>query len=434
MHTLTQTEEKTRGSQRLNPRSVVVETPQRGTQGILTTPFVMETERALANARGKKKVSSHDEKSLDFSRASPPLLDNQKQSSIFLIDAKQASKKVDAKDSLQREELARAFEDRGYIRQADNLRECGKKWIYYECVNCGSPGRAKSHCGMRVCRKCADRIKGKLLAKYKKGIAGLSDYRKSRLRLVTLTLRNVPELQGPDFNVISLIKHAFYKLRWRPSLRDKIYGGIYGVEATNKGKGWHVHLHVLISCEFIEDACKEMKEAKNRIEEKIIEREKCSHCKNKCLRRLWQEETNSTVVDIRKANTDAIIEIIGYIAKPSSTKKAELLVDWWEVMRNRPFVKTFGCFRKMDEIKVRLTCPWCGGQKFKVYYGGSIFLRDSRPDVERSPPLGIDIENFLGILFFNPTTIVVASIDDNGFEDRIINLESNLEFLVGTYE
>ncbi|GAI96871.1 unnamed protein product, partial [marine sediment metagenome] len=32
--------------------------------------------------------------------------------------------------------------------------------------------------------------------------------------------------------------------------------------------------------------------------------EKCAHCKDKCLRRLWQEETGSTVIDIKKADPE----------------------------------------------------------------------------------------------------------------------------------
>ncbi|GAI29457.1 unnamed protein product, partial [marine sediment metagenome] len=183
------------------------------------------------------------------------------------------------------------------------------------------------------------------------------------------------------------------------------------------------------------DACEEMKKAQNRIEEEKIECEKCSCCKNKCLRRLWQEETNSTVVNIKKADTHGIVEIIGYIAKPLSMKKAELLVDWWEIMRNRPFLKPFGCFYEMKNIKVHLTCPWCNGQRFKVYYGSNVRLCDLRPESERSPPLGIDIEHFPKILFIkHDLDNIVVTMNDKGFEDKVLYLHSNLDLLVGTYE
>ncbi|GAI48257.1 unnamed protein product, partial [marine sediment metagenome] len=179
-----------------------------------------------------------------------------------------------------------------------------------------------------------------------------------------------------------------------------------------------------------EDACQEMKKAQNRIEEEKIEEEKCSHCKHKCLRRLWQEETNSTIVDIRKADTAGIIEIVGYITKPLSTKKAELLVDWWEIMRNRPFLKPFGEFYDMCKIKVHLTCPWCGGQRFKRYYGTNIRICDLRDEEGRAPPFGVDIEYFKKILFLEPSKVVVT-MNDKGFEDKVIYLQSNLELLVG---
>jgi hypothetical protein len=279
-------------------------------------------------------------------------------------------------------------------------------------------------------------MKVRLLAKYQKGITRLNNFYKRRLRLITLTLKNVPDLRAPDFNAISQIKEAFYRLRYRPVLRNKIYGGVYGVEATNKGRGWHVHIHALVSSEFIRDACKEMKKAKNKQEEEILEREKCAHCRHKCLRRLWQEETGSSVVDVRKANTEGIIEVIGYIAKPLSTKNAELLFDWWEVMRGRRFLQPFGsnkCFYDMGKLKALLTCPWCGGQKFKVYYGSRVRLFDMRDEIGRSPPLGVDIDNFQRILFIEPSKVVVT-VDKRGFEDRVLYLQSNLELLVGTYK
>jgi len=353
-----------------------------------------------------------------------PLLDNTKQPHIFKEEA-----------HYERLSLVSVFENNGYCNQGKHLIECGTKFVYYECQNqdCGSVGRGRNHCGMRVCSDCAGRMKGKLLAKYQKAIPKLKECYKRKLKLVTLTVKNVPELQAPDFNAISLIKDAFYRLRYRPVLRKKIYGGVYGVEATNKGKGWHVHIHALISSEFIRDACKEMKQARNIKEEKILEREKCAHCKEKCLREFWRQETGSSVVDIKKADAEGIIEVIGYIAKPLSTKNSELLFEWWLVMKNRPFLKPFGEFYFMRKVKASLTCPWCGGQKFKVYYGSRVRLFDMRDEIGRSPPLGVDIENFQRILFIEPSKVVVT-VDERGFQDRVLYLQSNLELLVGTYK
>ncbi len=436
MNTLTHSEKKSRGSRDQNSRAVVVETPQRETTGISITPFLIEDtpdQEIFDNAQGEKKVSSFEENEKDFSQKRTALLVPREQLDICRSNAGQDSKKVGIKIALQKQELIKVFEHRGYFDQAEHLNNCQTEKVYYECQGCGSVGWCLNHCGMRVCPDCAGRMKGKLLVKYQKGVDQLSDFYKSRLKLVTLTLKNVPDLRGPDFNVISRIKEAFYRLRKRPVLRDKIYGGVYGVEATNRGRGWNVHIHALICSQFIQDACKEMKKAKNPHEEEILEREKCAHCKDKCLRRLWQEETGFSVVDIRKANTEGIVEIIGYVAKPLSTKNAELLVDWWEIMRNRPFLKPFGCFYDMRKLKASLTCPWCDGKKFKVYYGSRVRLCDMRDKIGRSPPFGVDIEHFQRILFIEPGKVVV-SVDKRGFENRVLYLQSNLELLVGTYK
>jgi hypothetical protein len=425
MSNYTHTQKKSRGSRDQNSRAVVVETPQRETTGISITPFLIEDapdQEIFDNAQGEKKVSSFEENEKDFSQKRTALLDKQKQ-----LDTPKE------KAHLKRLSIVSVFEQRGYFRQSDLLNECQTRMIYYECTECGSIGWSLNHCGMRVCPDCAGRMKMKLLAKYEKGISRLKDFYKSRLKLVTLTLKNVSDLRGPDFNAISQIKEAFYRLRKRRVLKRKIYGGVYGVEATNNGKGWHVHIHALISSEFIKDACREMKQAKNLKEEKKLEREKCAYCKKECLRRFWQEETGSSVIDVRKANTEGIIEVIGYIAKPLSTENAELLVDWWEIMRNRPFLKSFGCFYDMRKLKASLTCPWCGGQKFKVYYGSRVRLFDMRDELGRSPPLGVDIKHFQRILFIEPSKVVVTT-DDRGFEDTVLYLQSNLELLVGTYK
>ncbi|GAH99441.1 unnamed protein product, partial [marine sediment metagenome] len=194
MSNIVHTKEKSRGSQELSSRSVVVETPQRETQGILAASF------SIDNAQGEKKVSSREENEKDFALERIALLDNCKQLDIFKQKAHQ-----------ERLSLISVFEQRGHFRQVDLLSECQTKWVYYECQGCGSVGRAKNRCGMRVCPYCAGRMKAKLLAKYQKGIDQLSDFYKSRLKLVTLTLKNVPDLQSPDLNVITEIKQAFYR-------------------------------------------------------------------------------------------------------------------------------------------------------------------------------------------------------------------------------
>lgn len=364
-------------------------------------------------------------------------LDNSKQLDICLGDKGLASKQIGIKVAGERrlfenvQDLEKEFESRGFFEESKRLKDCGKGWIFYECRDCGSVGWSKKHCGLRVCPTCAERMKKRLLAKYYKGLKKLPKFYKRRLRLITLTIKNVPDLRMPDFDAITFIKQAFYRLRKRPCLKVKIYGGVYGLETTNTGKGWHLHIHALVSSDYIVDACNEMKRAKNRSEEVEIEKRLCRHCKDKCLRRLWQEETGSTVIDVRKANVIGINEVVGYITKPFASDDAALLVDWWQAMKNRPFLKPFGVFFKMAKIKVYLICPWCGGHFFKVYYGKRVRLFDMRD--MKDPPSGVDIEVDGGILFINPDKVVV-SLDDKGFENRTLYLQSNLELLSGSYK
>ncbi|GAH97558.1 unnamed protein product, partial [marine sediment metagenome] len=149
MSNYTHTEKKSRGSQILDSRSVVAETPQRETQGNLVTSFFLDGSPKVA--RGEKKVSSFEENEKDFSQKRTALLDKQKQLDIFKEKA-----------HLKRLSLVSIFEQRGYFRQSDLLNECQTRMIYYECVDCSSIGWSKNHCGMRVCPECAGRMKVKL--------------------------------------------------------------------------------------------------------------------------------------------------------------------------------------------------------------------------------------------------------------------------------
>lgn len=68
-----------------------------------------------------------------------------------------------------------------------------------------------------------------------------------------LTLKNIPQDQLTR-KKLSYIRSCFRKLLRRstdpkkkhsPKFKDLIKGGFYFVQMTNKGRGWHLHLHVV---------------------------------------------------------------------------------------------------------------------------------------------------------------------------------------------
>jgi hypothetical protein len=63
---------------------------------------------------------------------------------------------------------------------------------------------------------------------------------------VTLTMTN-----SDDPESVRVLRRAFGKLRNRKLWKKTVAGGVAAVEVTNKGKGWHPHIHALIDCEWL---------------------------------------------------------------------------------------------------------------------------------------------------------------------------------------
>lgn len=92
-------------------------------------------------------------------------------------------------------------------------------------------------CGDRTCPDCRKRDYYRLFFGYRDVFRD-----KSRLRFISLTLKNTNDLSRWS---VDFLRGCFRKLCRSSSVSSKIKGGMYGIEITNKGKGWHVHMHVI---------------------------------------------------------------------------------------------------------------------------------------------------------------------------------------------
>lgn len=296
---------------------------------------------------------------------------------------------------------------------AMKMEDCHTRFNFFSCRGCGAVGIFPNSCNNRICPDCGVKIKNRLITKYENSFGGLSKFYRYRLKMLTVTLVNVEALNG-SVNVFSEIRKAFLRFRHRAVLAKKLYGGVYAIEVTNQGKGWNVHLHALVSMEYHQDGCSGMKECRDRESEERFEGVYCSVCRGKCLRRLWQEASGSTVVDVRRVHNPrkAVIEIIGYITKPVPLADPERLVEWWEAMRSKPFVKTFGCFRGLGTERLKLVCPFCEGTEFRVFGDGFYTLVDLREDQERSPP--VEPGDLVHPVFVSPAYVLDRE-DERGF-------------------
>jgi len=214
------------------------------------------------------------------------------------------------------------------------------------CCPCGRPLRVKLGCGDRTCPECRKKWFG---YHFKTLLALVAGWKSAYF--LTLTTKNIREIGRSD---VRTIRESFGRLcRYFKQIR----GGFYVVQATNKGKGWHLHLHVLFDGFFIDQ---------------------------KALARAWLDITgDSFVVDIRKV-TDP------------GTAVRYLLSDFLQAPRIRPgdaeefngvfkgsrLVQPFGLYRK-TKFRVPYRCPDCGRSEWinvDVLFGSKKFRRHYEDD------------------------------------------------------
>jgi len=117
---------------------------------------------------------------------------------------------------------------------------------------------------------------------------------------------------------------------------EKAVAGIYSVETTNKGKGWHVHMHaVLLLDDWIDRATLSQEwEAITRDGSKILD-----------VRRLGKgSEIFDQHGNITAKLVEAFAEVFKYAVKFSDLDHSDRL-HAWEIMRGKRLVGSWGKFR-----------------------------------------------------------------------------------------
>lgn len=123
------------------------------------------------------------------------------------------------------------------------LRECGAKHYVVECAGCGKISHYSNHCDSRFCPMCQPRLAHARVESLEWWVRQIA-----QPKHVVLTCRNVDQI-GPEY--VGWFKDAFTRLR-RSSFAANWRGGIYSMEVTNEGRGWHLHMHVLVDADWID--------------------------------------------------------------------------------------------------------------------------------------------------------------------------------------
>jgi len=200
------------------------------------------------------------------------------------------------------------------------------------CDDCGEPARpVMMSCGDRTCGKCRAKWYGQ---HYKSVLALLSCF--NDIRFLTLTERNIADLAFRKAHVVQLRKW-FGELRRR---FPQILGGVYVVQGTNIGNGWHPHIHALFDGFYIHE---------------------------KVLRSAWRKITNGSFeVKIKRATDPA--KALGYLLSDflqAPRIRPEDHDVYNEVFRGSRLLQTFGKYWKWKFLVAHapFKCPKCGCEK-----------------------------------------------------------------------
>lgn len=211
----------------------------------------------------------------------------------------------------------------------------GHSFITLYCANCGYQHRVVLECGDRTCPHCRARGFWRLFRGYEESIKP-----KQNLKSVTLTLKNVPD--GRLGEVVDRQREAFKKLRRREPYARIWVGGIYAIECVNKGRGWNVHMHLIVEGGFVPQA---------RLADD------------------WYKITgDSMVVHIQHVrNPKAVLwHALKYVTKRPTLQTVRHEAEYNLVLKGRRMIQTWGSW--WGEVLIVgppvVVCPRCGSTKW----------------------------------------------------------------------
>jgi hypothetical protein len=234
--------------------------------------------------------------------------------------------------------------------------ETDHRFIRIYCTNCGRSFDVPRPCKNRFCEICSRTRNRKVKAKLRLIVGSLKKINLYKCRHMVLTVTNTADLEGTARHLIK----SFRRLRQRTWFKSKVTGGAFVLEVTGSPGNWHVHIHCILHCRFLD-----------------VYR----------LSEIWHECSEGRIVYVKNLPVKAIINYLcKYLSKNGAPEGHQLEVS--KAFKGLRLFNTFGDWHSIckDLPKVPYCCPICDGDCFVT--SGRIqtqfnALHDHRP----SPPL-----------------------------------------------
>lgn len=234
--------------------------PPASSQKILPLPFpdnppptVTDADRAFERWLDEQGVIDQGEEFPELQDAFSGLEESSEGSMPLQLETRGTTRQVEAKAPVPLElwkkatqfkfSVAAKLRESGSLEDADSLEECHSRVVYQQCDGCSGVRTFRNRCDQFFCPECQPSLS-------RKRIAGVSWWTTQihQPKHITLTLRNTHDLTKGH---LTELKKFFTRLRHRRFCKGW-KGGLYTIEITNNGNGWHLHMHVLVDARWVD--------------------------------------------------------------------------------------------------------------------------------------------------------------------------------------
>lgn len=248
--------------------------------------------------------------------------------------------------------LLERLEKEGDDERAARLRKCGLTFPLF-CKGCGHRHEASQKCNRKWCPSCAPKRANERAARLRAGI------RLMRWPMhITLTVPNIAE-GDVDRNFLRHLLVSFRKLRKMKLWAQNVTGGVYGMEVTNKGAGWHPHIHIVADCRWLA-----LKTPEPYRDDDAEQREAKFRCAAQELQSAWAAATQMEMhksIWVRRCDADAAAEIVKYAIKGEHLLNCSGSARrMCEILDSCRLTSPFGSMRGLaldEHDDYKLTCP-----------------------------------------------------------------------------
>jgi hypothetical protein len=147
------------------------------------------------------------------------------------------------KQTAHKNSVAARLREAGMTEEADKLELCHSYYTVAVCCGCNSVQKFPNRCDLFYCPECQPTLSRERKKQVEWWTATIR-----QPKHVVLTTRNQPTLDPAH---VTELRRWFTNLRNRKRYRNWS-GGFYTIECTNEGRGWHLHLHILVDVKWID--------------------------------------------------------------------------------------------------------------------------------------------------------------------------------------